>query len=259
MYKGYNVTLSKDSIKNDSYLKIGKDIANSQQKNIDQIIDGFTNSEGELDAVKMQADWFPQIKCDVFISHSHKDLDLALRLGGLMHDRLGLAPFIDYSVWKYANDLLKLLDKKYCWKESSRTYDYDKRNLSTSHVHMMLSTALSNMIDKTECIFFLNTPHSMTPADVINGKDGSTLSPWIYSEISMTRLVRKRSPAEHRSIKKSKVDELREVLASINVRYPLNTDHLTNLSTGDLKTWLNTLEIAKKPNEALDFLYSFKS
>ena len=55
------------------------------------------------------------------------------------------------------------------------------------HVHMMLSTALANMIDKTECIMFLNTPNSVSTRDT----KLKTYSPWIYNEIEITRIIEK--------------------------------------------------------------------
>ena len=64
----------------------------------------------------------------------------------------------------------------------------------TSHVHMMLDTALTEMIDNTECIMFYNTPNSVLLADdlqkIKNEKKKVTLSPWIYHELAMTSLVR---------------------------------------------------------------------
>lgn len=64
---------------------------------------------------------------------------------------------------------------------------------------MMLSKALVTMMDRCECLFFLNTPSSITPADVIGeAGTGSTTSPWIYSEIAMSGLIRRKSMSQHR-------------------------------------------------------------
>jgi hypothetical protein len=59
---------------------------------------------------------------------------------------------------------------------------------------MMLSTALSMMIDKAECLFFLNTPNSIQATEAID----RTKSPWIYHEISISSLIRKRRLSEYR-------------------------------------------------------------
>ncbi|MCC5439660.1 hypothetical protein [Clostridium botulinum] len=47
-----------------------------------------------------------------------------------------------------------MIDNNYCFNKDTETYDYIKRNYSTSHVYIMLSTALSMMIDRAESIFF---------------------------------------------------------------------------------------------------------
>lgn len=41
---------------------------------------------GIIDGTKLQNDWFPQIDCDIFISHSHKDENLAITLAGWLYD-----------------------------------------------------------------------------------------------------------------------------------------------------------------------------
>jgi len=50
-------------------------------------------------------------------------------------------------------------------KKDGKIYDYELRNYTTSHVHMMLSTALTEMIDNTECIMFYNTSLSVSLVD----------------------------------------------------------------------------------------------
>lgn len=79
-----------------------------------------------------------------------------------LYDEFKLTAFVDSCVWGYCDDLLKQIDNEYCKKKDGKTYDYELRNYTTSHVHMMLSTALIEMIDNTECIMFYNTPSSVT-------------------------------------------------------------------------------------------------
>lgn len=208
----------------------------------------------------MKANWFPQIKADIFISHSHKDWELALALAGWLRETFGLTAFIDSCVWGYANKLLKMIDDAYCYKTETNTYNYQKRNYSTSHVHMMLSVALTQMIDNTECLFFLNTPNSITPDTIIN----QTESPWIYSEIAMSKLIRKKSKEEHRN--KSLLEFQRTFAegGSLKVRYDLPINHLTDIHAGCLKEWKevwgedsnNKLQESKKL--ALDILYKLR-
>ena len=91
------------------------------------------------------------------------------------------------SVWcKYELNYFTELGKPiYC--SNGTSFDYDKRNYSTSHVHMMLSIALSRMIDKCESVFFLNSENSISIAEEISKE--RTASPWIYNELSLADMI----------------------------------------------------------------------
>ena len=234
MYRGFNLLLEDNCFEEryfEAFKKVGSESFSSQKTSIEEKINSFVGDDGSLDGSMMQANWFPQIKADIFISHSHKDEKLALALAGWLKDSFGLTAFSDSCVWGYANDLLKMIDDKYCLKDM-HSYSYEKRNYSTSHVHMMLSVALTQMIDNTECLFFLNTPNSITPDTIIN----QTESPWIYSEIAATRLIRKRPRKEYRL--KRMVESFSEGgRITPRIRYDLPVDHLTNIDNRVLGDW----------------------
>ena len=239
MYRGFNLLLEKNYFKKDlfEYLQeVGLDRLLCQKTTIEKIINSFIKDGASLDGSKMQANWFPQIKADIFISHSHKDEKLALALAGWLQEAFGLTIFIDSCVWGYANDLLKMIDKKYCYQEETSTYNYQKRNYSTSHVHMMLSVALTQMIDNTECLFFLNTPNSITPDTIIN----KTESPWIYSEISISQLIRKKELQEYRIMEQNESLKTFSEDKKLNIQYDLPTDHLVDINGYVLRKWEET-------------------
>lgn len=54
---------------------------------------------------------------------------------------------------------------------------------------MMLASSIMAMIDKCECVFFLNTPSSIN-------RNEKTESPWIYYELNIADIVRKESKIE---------------------------------------------------------------
>jgi hypothetical protein len=262
MYRGFNLSLPGNPglrSENEAYLeritRAGKNLHSDHQQKVKKVLAEFITPDGALDASKMRENWFPTIKSDVFISHSHADEETAILLAGWMKEELGLVSFIDSCAWGYATELLALIDKKFCYKPKDGIYSYEKRNLSTSHVHMMLSTALSKMIDEAECLFFLNTPHSITPSDVIEGADGFTTSPWIYSEIATTRLIQKKLPHEHRGTV-SKALAKADAMESFKMIHNVSLAHLTDLSFEDLDAWIKAVK--KKGAEALDVLYDNK-
>ena len=248
MYRGFNLLLEKNSFREGDFETLkekGLDSFSSQQTSIDKTIYSFVRNDGSLDGSMMQANWFPQIKADIFISHSHKDEDLAHALAGWLKETFGLTAFIDSCVWGYANKLLKMIDNEYCYQEETNTYNYQKRNYSTSHVHMMLSVALTQMIDNTECLFFLNTPNSITPDDTIIEQ---TESPWIYSEIAMSRLIRKKELKEYRDVALLESQRAFAEGGILNVRYDLPTEHLTEIDAEILESWENSWYLLNSPN-----------
>lgn len=137
------------------------------EKQVKNVLRNYVLKDGVIDGSIMQSNWFPKVEADVFISHSHKDEKRAIALAGWLYKKFGIKSFIDSCIWGYSNDLLKLIDKEHCYQEETNTYDYNLRNYSTSHVHMMLSVALTMMIDNTECILS-NTPNSITTSSIIN-------------------------------------------------------------------------------------------
>ena len=159
-------------------------------------IQSFITDEKTLNAKKIIDNWFPEINADIFISHSHADLDYISRLTSLFK-HLGLRTFVDSDVWGYSDELLKNLDNEYCYNEEKGIYDYKTRNKTTSCVHMMLSSALAYMIDKCECIIFVNTPNSIVPSSYIK-KEEKTYSPWLYNEMVLSQLIRVSEKVEHR-------------------------------------------------------------
>lgn len=150
------------------------------------LIDG-----NSLDGDEIQKHLFPEDDIDIFLSHSHGDADEVIKLAIIL-EKKGLKVFVDSCVWGNAFDLLKAIDKKYCRNHDDSAYDYDKRNYSTSHVYMMLNTALHKMIDKCEMFLFLGTPNSVTVKNGIKNQE-SLKSPWIFSELAFIQHVRRKS------------------------------------------------------------------
>lgn len=136
---------------------------------------------------RLQEQWFPVnhdgMTFDVFISHSHRDINLIEKFASWMWEKLGLRCFIDSMFWKYADDLLKKLDDWYALRPNGESYSYKIRNYTTSHVHAMLSMALMNMMAKTECVMFVDSDNSIT----YRKGDAQTPSPWIYEEINFAQ------------------------------------------------------------------------
>lgn len=158
----------------------------SQKDMVKESIEKYIDMDATIDGSKLSEDWFPGIEADVFISHSHKNEDIAFGLKNKIESKTNHKCFVDSFVWGNSIDLLRTIDNKYCKFANGNTYDYNKRNYSTSHVYLMLNVALQKMIFKSQFVIFLDTPKSITVKDTISS---STNSPWIYSEISMVNWI----------------------------------------------------------------------
>lgn len=232
MYKRYKLESNND-LHNlvREYSDYGEEIMKTKRSNIKKSLEDYINQQGYIDMSSISEDWFPTVNCDVFLSHSHKDANLVKGLVGFFHKNFNIEVFVDSYIWGYCNDLLKELDEKYCRKEGS-FYDYDKRNYSTAHVHMMLSNSLNKMIYKSECIIFLDTENSLDAKNII---ENGTSSPWIYSELIATKLIERNTPERILIEKRASFENNIEMSESFKPMYRGDLSHLEELTTKCLK------------------------
>ena len=232
----------------------------SKQNYVKESLDSYINKDSIIDGTKLQEDWFPSIKADVFLSHSHADEELAIGLAGWLKG-FGIETFIDSMVWGYSDDLMRKLNNHYCKTLKEDIYWYDCCNRTASHVHMMLSTALYKMIDKTECIIFLNTEGSInliegaSTDDIVKTK---TFSPWIYSEILATELVRKKKLSEYRDeiIKKEAMESIEHSYKmKYEISYDVDLTKLTVVKDEHLERWERLAKLPVRSGYQLDNLY----
>lgn len=228
-------------------ITIGESIFSQNKRQVGPTLHNLLGSNGAIDGTQLREHWFPQIEADIFISHSHRDRDLALAFAGWLWAHFRLKSFIDSCVWNYADDLLTSIDNTYCRNPEGRTYDYKKRNSSTSHVHMMLITALGMMIDSSEVLFFLNTPQSITT----KGSVEKTQSPWLFAEIALAQIVRRQNPRNPMRLMESMIKGAAE---GIPIEYTMSSlAALSSITPDKLDYWKK--EVKKSPEHPLDVMY----
>lgn len=255
MFTGFNLKgLDKEFLR--EYIGAGDAMFNEQKKHVEKELDSFILDDGSIDGEALQNDWFPEVEADIFLSHSHGDQEIAMAFAAMLKEEFGLTAFIDSCVWGYADNLLKKIDDVYCRNAKGDMYDYGKRNFSTSHVHMMLSGALTKMMDKAECLMFINTPNSITTSDVMD----QTKSPWIFNEIATSMVLRKNKPERHFELVKAFNFEAAEKKQKLDVSYNVDLNHLTLLHTPDLSEWRHARKGERDTpgTYALDQLYVIK-
>lgn len=255
MYQAFELTKKEPLSKRDfsELYNIGKSQFIKDQKSVNTKLEEFLLPNGNFDASAMQKNWFPQIPADVFLSHAHADEETALIIAGKLKRDFGLKVFIDSCVWGDSNKLLNKIDLELCWDKQRKVYDYKNRNYTTTHVHIMLASALHEMIYNTEAVFFLNTHKSakVSTKDLVK----KTESGWIYSEIKMCKLVKTRKPNEHKSRmdeseKYFSFDGLNETRKSFE--WTLDTSDFHQLDWNKIEQWKSNL---RKNIHPLDTLY----
>lgn len=274
MYKGFDVKLDaakfRQKVTNvqtglwDDFVRNGR----VSRKDLRDVI-GTKIASGKwvLSGRDIESNWFPKLMNHVFISHSHQDEDLALALAGALKHWMKLDAFVDSSVWGYYADLQKLIYQKITSLrgEVHGAQRTELENSIVSHVHCMLTKSLVQMMDQCECLIFLNTPSSIGIRDV-RGTSQETYSPWIYTEVEVSRFLR--THEDPRRPKMRKFAESVEGLAMDEairdiISYPLNLDHFGIVDSDGVWKWIcagyhavstesNSL---RKPFVALDKLY----
>lgn len=143
-------------------------------------------------------------------------------------------------------------------KDGKTIYNYDIQNFTASHVHMLLSTTLNDIIHSTECVIFLNTPESLSINEVRNQK---TNSPWIYNELKIASIVEKIYPRKHllgEQIMKRENNFSKKVQNSLEILYPISNQlaGFESLDSNGLQKWVVNKSMWEANFHPLDILYS---
>lgn len=259
MYAGFRLELNAEDLTrlfyseseciSESYLSKQKDI---MSKSLEQFI---TEGTDLINGSLIEKEWFPQIEADIFISHSHRDIDLVQKLAGWIYSEFGLKCFVDSNVWGFCDELAELLNSKYSNKRPYNgdgfLYDYSSCLDVSKHVNTMLTLALYKMVDRTEILLFLNTPNSIKPYE--NNEQESSKSPWIYSELMCSEIVRRKVPHRRRFLLEHQ-DRYSHDSKGANISYDVPIKHLFPLNIDILQRWKNSFQ-ERNDMHALDVLY----
>jgi hypothetical protein len=205
-------------------------ITNEQKSEIEDRLQGypFPKNADDVDLSEVINDWFPSGEYDIFLSHSHKDEKLAIAISFYLKKTFDLNCFVDSCVWGYAETLLKELDERY-----SNSNDYDCRNGTTAHVHLMLNSALMEVMQSSTAFIFLQTGNSLETER--KGVKNWTYSSWIYSELNMSRVMSNiLYPKKEKKLPNSPHVILES--AKLPMGYSnVTTNHLKDITLGDIQ------------------------
>lgn len=108
----------------------------------------------------------------VFLSHSTQDKEIVYKFASYLNSE-GISTFVDSMVWDNYRDLLDRL--------GANLNERERLNL-VAHLHIILASSLTYMIDKCKCFIFLASENSIS-----NGS--YTFSPWIYHELLTASII----------------------------------------------------------------------
>lgn len=273
MYRGFSLNIENESLFNkdlivilkqnnnqnllNNYLRVDFDYKNlydrinpNYKSTINTKINDFINDNEEINLTDIGENWFPNIEADVFISHSHKDEKLAIKLALWLHYCFGIKAFIDSTVWRYSRDLLYKIINNRAYNyffDYPNSYKFDETLNINSHIDMLLSMALTKMIDKCECLIFLNTPNSISRKDTME----ITYSPWIYHEIGVSKLIKRTKP--NRLQNKDGLVYFSKSAENVTPFLETDTSHLFKLDENILNSWREKSNM--RGVEELNYLY----
>ena len=259
MFLPYKITLAEI----ESLCKVNSitsfDLKKEQNKSFSLLKEYIRGKDDIIDGSKLQSIWFPtdnkSFMYDIFISHSHEDSESAQLLASWLEKSCGLRCFLDAAVWQSADLLLKEIDEDYCIEKNTKNYNYQKRNFSTSHVHAMLTMAIMDIMDRTECSIFIKSSQSIKLEEAINTK---TLSPWLYLELSFMKKLRIQIPERYKVHKTRMYSSGDQTIMTESEGSKLNFAYSVDLSSIHDLTSYKLLELKKKKlegNSCLDELY----
>ncbi|MGY5434318.1 hypothetical protein [Staphylococcus xylosus] len=166
---------------------------------LSEIIESLSNENYTVfDAQKIMDGHFTDKPYDIFISHSHGDIDYVRKLAGY-YEKQGKSVFIDSEYWDFSDKLLKQLDDEFSRIEGSTNFSYERRNITTTVVHNLLAVSLEKMIH--ECKYFVFAHSDKTAGsnlhellEYANSSGKHTISPWIYKELITADIIYKNRP-----------------------------------------------------------------
>lgn len=228
-----------------------------EKNNIKKYLEESINFD-TIDALQEMDRLFPTERFDIFISHSHNDINKARILKKYLESNFGLKVFVDSEYWESSDEYLYELDKKFC-KKTDGHFSYEKRNYTTSHVHIMLAISIINALNKSTVVLFLQTENFSQNYNEFEFQKIS--SPWIYLEAYMTKLFSEITRNLNHFVGDSAFKLIESSLPKIN--YEVKINNLKTIDDKSLEKWYqaylvetykNSSARKKTPVELLDLI-----
>lgn len=253
MYRAFNLKMDSDSLASSA---VDQEKHESEKARSREILEQLIASQETVSASEIKNILLPKKSYDIFLSHSRNDIDLALCVKKYLETVFGLTVFIDSVYWGNIDCLQEILNEYHHDREKN-LFLHKKTMQVAAHANIILASALTEMINCCESIFFLNTDNSVIKGkDVVDGND-ATYSPWIYHEIYTTTIIKPKPPKRHEAAFESR-DSASVLYESFpQIEYNLNLDKMELLNKNRLIIWQNEC-LKDKTVSPLDVLYKMR-
>ncbi|MGN8508344.1 TIR domain protein [Helicobacter pylori] len=127
----------------------------------------------------------PQLKnAQVFLSHSHVDINKALEVKDYLENQTKRKVFVDSLFWDYKDDVLNKLA------------EYDDISRIEDAFTLILRESLQDMIEKCPYFVFLQSKNSVSNQGLSRNQDllKITYSAWIYEELKIAHSTSESRP-----------------------------------------------------------------
>lgn len=235
-----------------------------------QAIDG--KEVAIIDHKELLDNWFPDTGCHIFMSHSHKDEDIAINIANNLYRKYGIKTFIDSKFWGYVDKAISDINHLHSRCDNDSTYlDYKRSMRVASNFYIVLVNALTDGIFKSDSCWFINTDNSLNAND--HSGEG-TYSPWLYTEMNYTSTVRRTPHPERPIIAQESAgmamdavngseDLFKSFSRDFAIRFASNKEHMKKVSNQKLNeiifgenSLINERHFDKEePFSNLDFIY----
>lgn len=195
------------------------------QEKVETDLKKYLDMGAGFDGEALLAEWFPELKSQVFLSHTAADAPLAGRLERWLQQELGVSVFMDSWIRQAADKLIAA-------------------GFAPGHVYPVLHMALGKMIAQSECVIFLNPYHSLKK----EGAVGET--PWIYAELQTARMTRKKKPERFK-----KFHFAVTLGTQLKIEFDPQLPNLLLLNADDLEKWCSQQHVVSEDVYHLDLLY----
>ena len=246
----------KNSFITDRLKSEGKKLLDEKKDSYFRGLDECFLRDYTINADEIAQRMFPIVEADIFLSHSHKDKGFVEAFAAWLYVEFEIKCFVDSVFWESSEELIKNIVKRYCEENGKKRCSPKQINQVRTHVNLILNGALMKMIDETECFMFINTPNALQTRDFLF-QESITTSPWIYSELLISKLIRVRQLDKHTTRKKESGQKEKNESIGLVFNHNASINHLVNVDYSEWELWEKECK-GKKSTEALDALYRVK-